>query len=170
MTQPNIQQLVCNVKKNCKLFSVFPEKAKIARRLREFGEMKYGKMADFARALGVEPQVLHNYLGGRVSPGAKMLARLRALGCDIAWLMYGEHEQEIHDQFELFVKRKAEMLRGGTVRNDELEILAYLRSMGVATLNELTTVIDSEKINLHFADKLSKKMKGTSGAKAKSDT
>lgn len=67
------------------------EKEKIGKRLREFGEGKFDSIAEFARALGMAPQNLNSYLSGLFTPGNKMQARLRDLGCDIEWLMTGIH-------------------------------------------------------------------------------
>lgn len=47
-------------------------------------------MAEFARALGMRPQTLNNYLAGQAKPGNVLQARLRELGCDIEWLMTGK--------------------------------------------------------------------------------
>jgi hypothetical protein len=63
--------------------------SEISRRLKKWGLEEFGTLVSFARALGISQQSLHDYTGGRTMPGNKMQARLRALGCDIEWLMTG---------------------------------------------------------------------------------
>lgn len=70
------------------------EFATIGKRLREFGEKRYGTMAEFARALDVIPQTLNGYLIGIQRPGNVMQDRLRKLGADIEWIMTGKSYRE----------------------------------------------------------------------------
>lgn len=70
----------------------------IGLRMRTFGEKNFPSMAAYARALGMRPQTLNNYLAGQARPGNVMQARLREIGCDIEWLMTGKsiHESKKH--------------------------------------------------------------------------
>ena len=69
----------------------------IGNRLREFGSKNYSTMSDFAKALEMRPQTLNNYLSGSSRPGGILQGRLRALGCDIEWLMTGKVAAENAD-------------------------------------------------------------------------
>jgi transcriptional regulator with XRE-family HTH domain len=60
-----------------------------AERLRQWGKEHFKTMAAFAVALGMNPSNLNDYLSGRTLPGNSLQERLRALGCDIEWLMTG---------------------------------------------------------------------------------
>jgi SOS-response transcriptional repressor LexA len=61
----------------------------IGDRLKQFGE-KYTTLSDYAEALGMSYENLYQYLSGKAKPGFKIQERLRALGCDIEWLMTGK--------------------------------------------------------------------------------
>jgi transcriptional regulator with XRE-family HTH domain len=73
------------------------DKKGVAKRLTEFGEERFGSdhgaKAKFAEALEISPQQLQNLLRGRSGVGARTQERLRALGCDIEWLMTGKDSQ-----------------------------------------------------------------------------
>jgi hypothetical protein len=60
-----------------------------SRRLKKWGLEEFGSLVSFSRALGISQQSLHDYTSGRTLPGNKTQSRLRALGCDIEWLMTG---------------------------------------------------------------------------------
>lgn len=62
----------------------------IGKRLREFGESKYGSMKDFAIALNMPAPSLQSYLSGKREPGTPIIIRLYNLGCDINWLISGK--------------------------------------------------------------------------------
>jgi SOS-response transcriptional repressor LexA len=68
----------------------------VAQRLISFGQSRFGDghgwQRKFAAALGIAPQTVNAYLTGVRQPGNDMQARLRAMGCDIGWLMYGEEK------------------------------------------------------------------------------
>ena len=59
----------------------------IGKRLRKFGEDNYSSMTMFAKAIGLLPQTLNNYLSGDARPGNILQEKLRAVNCDIEWLM-----------------------------------------------------------------------------------
>jgi len=74
----------------------------VAQRLQEFGQRKvggdHGWQRRFAEALEVSPQTISSYLSGARRPGFEMQAKLRALGCDIEWLMTGAKKDEDENQ------------------------------------------------------------------------
>lgn len=82
------------------------KKAQIERLLKigqdRFGS-KFGWKAKFARALGMTPQQLNDYLSGRISIGTEMQTRLRGFGADIEWLMTGKDSQ-LKKELAQFVK------------------------------------------------------------------
>ncbi len=57
-------------------------------------------MAVFARALAMSPQALQNYLQGKMLPGNAVQEKLRALGCDIEWLMTGKKSGYAQEQYK----------------------------------------------------------------------
>jgi SOS-response transcriptional repressor LexA len=70
----------------------------VAQRLHEFGQKKYGSdhgwQRLFADAIGITPQSLNQYLKGTVSVGVRLQGKLRAIGCDVEWLMTGKKVDE----------------------------------------------------------------------------
>lgn len=70
----------------------------IAQRFEEFGiELcgdSHGWKKLFAEKLGVSPNHVTDILGERAFIGGKMQSKLRALGCDVEWLMTGRHANE----------------------------------------------------------------------------
>lgn len=55
----------------------------LGERIRKFGEIVYGSVEEFARALKVAPSNLQKYLNGERNPGLATLQRLFELGCNI---------------------------------------------------------------------------------------
>lgn len=47
-------------------------------------------MAAFARAMGMRPQNLHQYLTGEHPIGPGVREKLRSIGCDVDWLLSGQ--------------------------------------------------------------------------------
>ncbi len=70
----------------------------IGTRLAEFGKKKFGDVwgwqTRLAEALGISASSMRHYLSGIRQPGNEMQSRLRDIGCDIEWLMYGEKKGE----------------------------------------------------------------------------
>lgn len=100
--------------------------AEIGSRMRYFGENKFSTMADFARALAIEPVNLTPYLNGRTRPGNKLQNKLRDLGCDIEWLMTGKTQEH-----KICTK-------------SEQEILSFLQSIGVDSVDKIKTILSPE--------------------------
>ena len=63
------------------------DKKEVGHRLRKFGESKFGQMKLLAESLDMTSQSLQSYLTGRSIPGAVILSKLKALGCDTDWLL-----------------------------------------------------------------------------------
>ncbi|MHB1051179.1 MAG: XRE family transcriptional regulator [Bacteroidota bacterium] len=61
----------------------------VAHRLREWVESHYDSVGAFAKACEISIALASHYLNGVTRPGNKMQSKLRALGCDIEWLMTG---------------------------------------------------------------------------------
>ncbi len=62
----------------------------IGKRLRDWSLSKYATLGEAAEALKINQVHLSAYMAGRNIPGNKLQAKLRALGCNIDWLMTGE--------------------------------------------------------------------------------
>lgn len=64
----------------------------IGLRIRECAEKRFGKrgMSAYAKALGISPAVLNDYLSGKTKPGNKMQERFRDIGEDVEYIMTGE--------------------------------------------------------------------------------
>jgi len=119
------------------------EKLEIAQRLRNFAE-KFGGPAGLSRELKITPQQMNDYLSGRRMPGNKMQNKLRDLGCDIVWLMYGEIHLENELNYRALILRKARELIP-----EDFAINDFLRSEGITKLDQLKEFLNLEKI---FAD------------------
>ena len=97
------------------------EKRLIFDRLRDFGEKNFSTMSAYAKALGMRPQTLNNYLSGKSNIGGIIQDRLRKLGCDIEWLMTG----------------KTEAGKKRVCTGEEEAMIERLRGMGITTLEQL---------------------------------
>ncbi|MBS1912791.1 MAG: helix-turn-helix domain-containing protein [Bacteroidetes bacterium] len=62
----------------------------IGERTRKFGEVAFGSMEEFAKALKIAPSNLQKYLNGERNPGIGMLQRLHELGCSVNSLIGGD--------------------------------------------------------------------------------
>lgn len=85
--------------KKVKIIILMRINQEIAKRLREFADSKGGPSA-LAKLLNVKPQTLNSYLNGSMRPGNTLQEKLRALQCDITYLMFGETTEEINKKFE----------------------------------------------------------------------
>ena len=62
-------------------------KEEVAKRLKIWGVDKFGKLNILAKNLNMLPQSLQKYTSGDALPGAEIISKLSALGCDIEWLL-----------------------------------------------------------------------------------
>lgn len=120
------------------------EKQAIGNRLRSFGEQKFGKLKDFAEALGMHPSALQStYLRGRSVPGAEILVKLINLGCDIPWLLLGSVNNhvvndspiEYETSYNLSLRAQNQLLKQGIEQMSQ--VLDSIR-VGMGTID--TTV------------------------------
>jgi len=116
-------------------------KHEIGARLRQFGEGKFRSMAEFARALGIRPQNLNQYLSGRQLPGNKMKDRLQELGCDPAWLILGMHKELVNHRYLESIKHQARELM-----KDDFAMLDYFKKIGIDNLEALEKFCDPQNI------------------------
>ena len=58
-------------------------------RLRQFAIQNFGSVTALCEALKMTPQGLYAYISNRSKPGSSLQEKLRAVGCDIEWLMTG---------------------------------------------------------------------------------
>lgn len=91
------------------------DKIEIGVRLREYGLNKFPTLADFARALGIDPQNLNSYLSGRRRPGNKMKFRLKKIGCDASWLMTGKKKDNFQAAEEHLIALVQKYLNQGSL-------------------------------------------------------
>lgn len=66
----------------------------IGNRIREFGNSRFRTLKEFAEALDMKPPSLQSYLSGKREPGARILAKLYVLGCDVNWVISGKTKEE----------------------------------------------------------------------------
>ncbi|MEX1277116.1 MAG: hypothetical protein WEB62_01700 [Bacteroidota bacterium] len=105
----------------------------IAKRLKEFGQIKFGAdhgwKKQFADALGVTTQHLDRYLSAASQPGNKMYTRLIHLGCDIQWLLTGIPSKDLE-----------------SITMEEKEILIALKKSGVDSLAKVRYLLNPEDL------------------------
>ena len=82
---------------------------KVANRLRKLAKERFRSQAELARALGVKPQTLTQYLNGKNLPGNTIQTKLRKLGVDVEFLMTGRHRSQSKLSPILVVDEKAAM-------------------------------------------------------------
>ena len=59
----------------------------IGEKLKEFGKKKFGNITKFAKALGMQPSNLYDYINNKSKPGSEFLIKLKEMGCDLNWLL-----------------------------------------------------------------------------------
>jgi transcriptional regulator with XRE-family HTH domain len=116
-------------------------KHEIGARLRQFGEGKFGSMAEFARALGIRPQNLNQYLNGLRVPGNRMKERLEELGCDPIWLITGMHKELLDHRYYESVKYQIRELMP-----EEFAMINFLNQIGITTRQELEDFLNPENV------------------------
>ena len=115
-----------------------PVKLEIGHRFRQFGEERYSSMAEYARALNIKPRQLYDYFNGKSLPGNKLQEKLRALGCDLNWLLTGLDREETNKKFSEMVARISQQ----EVTKDEMEIVAILRVLEITTPTDFHIYFD----------------------------
>lgn len=61
-------------------------------RLKLFAIRNFGTVTALCEALNMTPQGLYAYISNRSKPGSALQEKLRAVGCDIEWLMTGKEK------------------------------------------------------------------------------
>ncbi|TAK51481.1 MAG: XRE family transcriptional regulator [Bacteroidetes bacterium] len=138
------------------------ENIEIGRRLRQFGEDKFGTMAEFAKSLGILPQNLNQLLNGERRPGIRMQERLRNLGCPIEWLMYGETSAVTNAKYNYLVEKKWR-----ENNPDKAKILDYLEGVGITNVEQLKALFNPAGIAEDVAAILQKRIEEVTGVKKK---
>lgn len=69
----------------------------IGDRLKQFAKVNFGSVSELAKHMDVLPQSLTAYIANRTTPGNVTQNKLRALGCDIEWLMTGKSNELSHN-------------------------------------------------------------------------
>jgi transcriptional regulator with XRE-family HTH domain len=104
-------------------------------RLRQWGLAKYGSVNAFADAVGMDQSQLSRYLNDHVLPGNKLQAKFLEIGMTIEerhWIMTGEVANQ----------------RGKipASEEDDMLMLARLKSMGIDSLAKLDRFLDPSDI------------------------
>lgn len=68
----------------------FVRNTDIGERIRKFGELVYGSVEEYARAMKIAPSNVQKYFNGERNPGLSTLQRLNELGCNINALISAE--------------------------------------------------------------------------------
>jgi hypothetical protein len=98
-------------------------------------------------------QWLNSYLAGKQRPGDIMEERLKNLGCDIHWLRYGETSEEANKKFY-----EGKIGRGLKYSDEEFEMLDFLKSEGIVTLEQLKALIEVMNISQRSAMMVNEKL------------
>lgn len=142
----------------------------ITDRLNEFVKNKYGDKHGykslFAKDLEISPGQAAQYLSGERIPGNKIHQKLRNIGCDIEWLMTGEHQMMTNEEMiAMAFSRKGNEsveLTGNVLEssywNNELHFIETLK-LKIANLEEEVArkneeLADKRKIIALLEDKL----------------
>jgi transcriptional regulator with XRE-family HTH domain len=118
------------------------ESVKIGERLRAFGKERFGSMSNFARAMGMRPQTLNNYLSGQLPIGPTIREKFRNLGGNILWLMTGVKGEE---QTRLCTPEEEAMLK-------------RLMEIGIDTKEKLNQYLSPENLAADMALVLRERM------------
>ena len=104
------------------------EYEEIGKRLRSWALGKYKSLTAFGRALGVSPQVVNDYVGGRKRPGIDMQRKIEALGADMAFIMTGREvlDPDVLIQSEYPVVSR---IRAGSGENGTAYVMESRESM-----------------------------------------
>ncbi len=119
------------------------ESITVGGRLRQWGIGKYGSVKKFASVLGIVSEGLSPYLNDKRIPGNKMQARLRNLGCDVHWLMFGDTKEDVQKEWERLVAKEKEK----QLTDDEYAMISELRRLKIKTTEELNLFFDTAKLN-----------------------
>lgn len=131
----------------------------IGERLDKFAIEKYGDnygyKSKFAKDLGIAKNTLSRYINNFLTPGNSLQNKLRAMGCDVDWVMTGERA-EVKDNIDtqgqidkdLYIQRLEQDLQDLRKDYDVIfnENLMYKRE--IAEMNKTVTKIQSEIIDL----------------------
>lgn len=103
-------------------------------KIRSFGAQKFDSIKEFAEALGIAASNLQDYMNDKYAPGPKMLARLRALGCDLNWLFDDDENPpprdkllEVERQKRISAEEEVEKLK--RLFNAQAQILAQIENL-----------------------------------------
>lgn len=88
-------------KENLELFDDSNLQIRIGERIRIFAKRKYGTLKKLAEEMRISPQQLQQYISGKRDPGAKILAKLLRVGCDLNWLLGGTESVEAYRTYLL---------------------------------------------------------------------
>jgi transcriptional regulator with XRE-family HTH domain len=105
----------------------------IGEKMRRFGLSRYSSLGEFATALDMSLASLSQYLNDKSLPGAKILQKLRGLGCDMNWLLDENETSQVISSKDLITERMRELMQ----ENAELKE----RFGKIVTLAEATEIV-----------------------------
>jgi len=62
----------------------------VADRLKQFAKLRFGSIANLERGMNMSVRSLSQYVAGNSKPGAVLIERLKNVGCDVEWLLFGD--------------------------------------------------------------------------------
>lgn len=106
----------------------------IGERIRHFGLHTFGKIKDFALAMGMAPPNLQKYMNNEREPGIGILQKLQNLGCSIDWLISGEGSMQLPRSKRI----KATPASAVRTEGDEIRVIGSIRDMPTIALEKLS--------------------------------
>ena len=124
----------------------------VGKRLRKFLLDKFGKLNAGAIKLGMSSAGLQMYLSGKRLPGAKILAKLKELGCDTDWLLMLKDEpaaDRISDGVNQYLAEKDSVIISQAKEISELRKQVEEAKEAVVNLSKMIEALakDSNKNN-----------------------
>jgi transcriptional regulator with XRE-family HTH domain len=115
-------------------------------RLKEYAALACGSVKRLADEIGERPDNLQKYASGRHEPGAKLLRKLAAHGCNVHWLLTGEGDVY------------ADASSGRERDVEEREILRVLRSEGIRDARTLKSLLADIRRMFDIRSRIAKKL------------
>lgn len=106
----------------------------IGERIRHFGLHTFGKIKDFAIAMGMAPPNLQKYMNNEREPGIGILQKMQNLGCSIDWLISGEGSMHLPRS------KRIKAIPASTVRpeGNEIRVIGSIRDMPTISLEKVS--------------------------------
>ncbi|MDR3627895.1 MAG: hypothetical protein P4L45_13720 [Ignavibacteriaceae bacterium] len=118
----------------------------IGEKIKIFGLENFDTLSEFAKAMEMKFPSLHQYLGPnpRREPGAGVLRKLKALGCDINWLLENDTGTVVHNKKSFSISDKE---RINKLELEKLTLIKENRRLRNTISNELAVLVKKIKEN-----------------------